>query len=295
MTTKTKVAAGTVFALLAASTVLLTAGSSAATTPATCVGAGVVTRIVGDPQTLSITRGATRVARPRVLEVICVGDRVTVTGVTRVTISLDGRGAVTVSAAAPYAVAARAGAPSMAGNAYRAVNDQVMPDMKRMPWNVRLRADEPFAFALGNLSAGNQRLAPGQRGLLVRVLGGRGPYRVSLANATGQTVAESSGGDGNVRLPQANLSAGRYRLVANDSGGGTLEAIVTVAPRAEAEPTTYQAISDPEVRAAATAVAIARARANTGALEAVQLLANAPANGLDRGAVYDLIESYGAE
>jgi hypothetical protein len=295
MTTKTSSAAKLALGAMAATGLLVCAGQSAATTPSACVGAGVVTRIVGDPQTLSIARGATRVTRPRVLEVVCVGDRVSVTGATRVTLSLDGRGAVTVSAAAPYAVAARAGAPTLAGNAYRAVNDQVMPDMKRMPWNVRLRADEPFAFALGNLPAGNQRLAPGTRPLLVRVMGGRGPYRITLANATGQTVAEASGGDGNLHLPAANLTSGRYHLTARDSGGGAVEADITVATRPEAEPDTYQAISDPEVRAAATAAAIARQRAATSALEAEQLLAAAPMNGLDRGAVYDLIESYGAE
>ena len=154
------------------------------------------------------------------------------------------------------------------------------------------RADEPFAFALGNLPAGNQRLAPGTRPLLVRVMGGRGPYRITLANATGQTVAEASGGDGNLHLPAANLTSGRYHLTARDSGGGAVEADITVATRPEAEPDTYQAISDPEVRAAATAAAIARQRAATSALEAEQLLAAAPMNGLDRGAVYDLTESY---
>ena len=294
MTPKTRLLSGLV---LAGALGLIAAGATPAeaTTPSTCVGAGVVTRINGDPQTLSITRGATRVARPRVLEVLCVGDRVSVTGTTQVILSIDGRGAVTVSAAAPFAVAARTGAPSAVGNAYRAVNDQVMPDMKRMPWNVRLRADDPFAFALANLPAGGQRLSPGNRSLLVRVMGGRGPYRVSISNSSGQTVTAASSADGSVRLPTAAFAPGAYRVVANDSGGGSVQATVTVNAQAEAPPSTYDAISDLEVRAAATAADMARLHAATQALEAEQLVAAAPVNGLDRSAVYDLIESYAAD
>lgn len=285
-------------ALAALATGALSLGASQVAAQAGCAGAGVVTRITGDPAQLQIMRGSTRVARPRVLDVVCVGDRVSVAGATRATLSLDGRGTVQIAPGPAYAVAARQGAPTLAGNAYRAVNDQVMPDMRRLPWNVRLRGGEPFEFALVQLPEGSQQIAGGQRSLLVRVQGGQGPYRVTLASATGQQLAEVSGQGAvgepaGLRLPSANLAPGRYRLTANDSSGGAVQAEITVADRAPTVPNTYQAISDPEVRAAATAAAIARANPDTRALEAVQLLAEAPANGLDRGAVYSLIESYG--
>ena len=87
------------------------------------------------------------------LEVVCVGDRIAANGGDPPHPVHDGRGQVRVDARAPYVVAARAGAPDLAGNAYRAVNEQVMPDMKRLPWDVRLKGGEvAFAFALPQLT-----------------------------------------------------------------------------------------------------------------------------------------------
>ena len=51
-------------------------------------------------------------------------------------------------------------------------------------------------------------------------------------------------------------------------------------------------MADPEVRTAATAAALARSNPGVWSLEAEQLLQAAPANGLDRDKVYELIESY---
>src|ERR1700676_3389713 len=129
------------FLLTVATAAAARAGATGALA-APCVGAGVVTRIDGDPAAVSIARAGAQVARPRVLEVVCVGDRIAAGGATKVTLSVDGRGQIHVDARAPYVVAARAGAPSVAGNAYRAVSDQVMPDMKRLPWDVRLKGGE---------------------------------------------------------------------------------------------------------------------------------------------------------
>ncbi|MFO1015228.1 MAG: hypothetical protein U1E50_15855 [Caulobacteraceae bacterium] len=299
MTTKTSPfrvlsAAALSLTLIGVSAPVVTAPAFAAPAAA-CAGAGVVTRIEGEPAGLQIARGSTRVARPRVLEVLCVGDRVSVTGATRATLSLDGRGSVRVDAATPVTVAARAGAPSLAGNAYRAVNDQVMPDMKRMPWNVRLKGPEDdFAFALTSLAAGTQVMSPGPRALLVRVVGGTGPYRAVLTGPNGQVAGEVTARDGNIVLPSVNLAPGRYKITANDTAGAAITAEFTVAAKAAGTPGTYESISDPEVRAAATAAAIARADPSTRGFEAEQLLAEAPSNGLDRARVYALIEEYGA-
>jgi hypothetical protein len=262
---------------------------------ASCIGAGVVTRIDGDPAGVSIARASAKVARPRVLEVVCVGDRVTATGVTKISLSLDGRGTVKVDAHAPYLVAARAGAPTLAGNAYRAVNDQVMPDMKRLPWDVRLKGGaDPFGFALPQMAAGSQELSPGSRALLLRLTGGSGPYHATLTGPGGQALGEAAGA-GDLAFPVVAFAPGRYHLSATDSSGGTVQADFTVASAPGALPATYAALSDPEVRAAATACALARQSSKTRALEAEQVLAAAPSNGLDRGRVYSLIESYGTD
>jgi len=144
------------FVAAAVSATALAAGHAMA---AECDGAGVITRIDGDPAAVNIIRASAKVTRPRVLEVICSGDRVSTLGPTHVTLSIDGKGVVRVDAGTPYLVAARSGAPSLAGNAYRAVNQVVMPDMKRLPWDVRLKGGNvDFAFALPQLTAGSQPL-----------------------------------------------------------------------------------------------------------------------------------------
>ena len=277
----------------AASAGALVAGHAAA---AECVGAGVITRIEGDPATVGIIRAGAKVARPRVLEVVCAGDRISAGGATRLTLSIDGKGVIRVAAATPYLVAARTGAPSLAGNAYRAVNDQVMPDMKRLPWDVRLKGgDNAFAFALPQLASGGQELPAGPRALLLRVSGGTGPYNATVTGPDGQAVAQTSGAGADLIFPTVSFGPGRYHVTAHDGAGVVIQADFNVAPTPAALPTIYDSLSDPEVRAAATACALARAESAKRALEAEQLLASAPANGLDRGRVYDLIESYGTD
>ncbi len=289
----TKIESRVLFACAAVAALGLAGAAAAA--PSACVGAGVVTRIQGDPATVTITRTAAKVARPRVLEVVCVGDRIAATGATQVTLSLDGRGVVKVAAGTPYLVAARTGAPTLAGNAYRAVNDQVMPDMKRLPWDVRLKGgDDALAFALPQLAAGAQEMSPGSRALLLRVTGGQGPYSATLTGPAGP-VGQAAGAEGELVFPMANLTPGRYHVTATDKTGASITADFTVSATPGPTPATYQALTDPEVRAAATAAALARADSRTRAFEAQQLLAAAPANGLDRERVYALIESYGVD
>jgi hypothetical protein len=199
-----------------------------------------------------------------------------------------------VSATAPYLVATRSGAPSLAGNAYRAVNQQVMPDMKRLPWDVRLKGgNTDFAFALPQMSGGAQELAAGQRSLLLRVTGGTGPYTATVSGPGG--TAQASGNGADLFFSSLAYTPGRYHVTAKDGAGVVIQADFTVTATPPALPTIYESLSDPEVRAAATACALARAQSPTEALQAEQLLADAPSNGLDRGRVYDLIESYGAD
>ncbi|MGA0599115.1 hypothetical protein ACO2Q3_00250 [Caulobacter sp. KR2-114] len=281
--------------LLLAAGAAVAALAFAGAAQAACVGAGVVTRIDGNPAGVNIARAGAAVSRPRVLEVVCVGDRIAATGDTRLTLSLDGRGVVKVDAKAPFVVAARAGAPTMVGNAYRAVNDQVMPDMKRLPWDVRLKGGaDSFGFALPQLAAGSQELSPGPRALLVRLTGGAGPYKATLSGPGGQVLGEASGA-GDLVFATISFAPGRYHLAATDASGGAVQADFTVSAGAPGLPQTYAALSDPEVRAAATACALARADSATHALEAEQVLAAAPSNGLDRARVYALIESYGLD
>jgi len=264
-----------------------------------CDGAGVIVRIDGQPQDVLITRteaGAPSVvSRPRVLEVVCQNDVIKAVGATSIVLSIDGAGTVRVDRNLVYRVPARSGAPSVIGNAYRSINEQVMPDMKRMPWNVRLKGPgDDFGFALP-LEAGGQQVRDGARSLLVRLVGGTAPYKVEIRNAQGQVVASQVSSDHEVKLANVPLTPGAYKITASDSGPRSLDATITAvdtAPPAEAE---FAGLSDQEIRAAAAASELARTAPGAWSFEAEQQLAAAPANGLDRDKVYELIESYSAD
>ena len=274
-----------------------TAGVFAASSALACSGAGIITRIDGRPQDVAITRTvggkSAAVAKPRVLEVVCPGDVIRVSGGGRLHLSVDGAGKVQVASGSAFTVPARKGAPSVAGNAYRQVNENVVPDMKRLPWNVRLKgAGTGFEFALPALASGQQTLRAGRRDLLVRLAGGSGPYRVELMNEAGQAVASTTSPGEDAVLRGVNLTAGAYRLKASDSAGNVIEARLPAGDRAPPVDAAYAGLPDAEIRAAVTALELAKANPGTWALEAEQLLAAAPEEGLDRARVYELLESY---
>jgi hypothetical protein len=57
----------------------------------------------------------------------------------------------------------------------------------------------------------------------------------------------------------------------------------------------YEGLSDAEVRAAVSALQLAKEHPATWAFEAQQILAAAPEEGLDRARVFQLLESYDGE
>jgi hypothetical protein len=264
---------------------------------AACPGVGVITRIDGRPENVAILRGGAPVARPRVLEVLCQGDTVKVANGTVVTLSLDGRPPVKVQGTMVYSVGARAGGPSIASNAYVNVSNHLMPDMKRQPWDVRLRGPgRELSFAAPGMAAGGQNLTAGPppRDLLVRLDGGVGSYKVALVDPAGRVVGQGAGASSDIYLRGVALAPGRYLIRATDSSGGQVEAAIVVTTAAPPTPEGYAGLTDAEVRAAAQAADLAREHGETWAFEAEQILAAAPAQGLDRESVYELIESYGA-
>jgi hypothetical protein len=265
-----------------------------------CDGAGVIIRIDGQPQDVVITRtdgGAVAVvSRPRVLEVVCHNDVIKAMGATDIVLSIDGAGTVKVDRNLVYTVPARSGAPTVVGNAYRSINDEVMPDMKRLPWNVRLKgAGDDFGFALPGLTAGGQQLHAGPQSLLIRLVGGTAPYKVDIHDAQGALVASQSSNGHEVMFTGVNLPDGAYKLTASDSTGASLDGSFTAVDAAPPEDASFDGLSDPEIRLAAQATALARDNTATWSFAAEQQLAAAPADGLDRDKVYELIESYGAE
>jgi hypothetical protein len=280
----------TVFSLGAA----LLANAAAAQT---CDGAGVIIRIDGQPRDVEISRagpnGVQTVGRPSVLQVVCGQDQIHTGPGTALTLSVDGVGQVKIARGTSYVVPSRKGAPSMAGNAYRQISDQVLPDMKRLPWNVRLKgAGDDFGFALPALAEGGQQLTGGKRPLLVRLVGGSAPYRLQIKDAQGAIIATKSSQSHEVAVPAVALSPGTYVLTAADATQRSLDVSIKVVSATPPPQPQFSDLPDPEVRAAAAASALARDATAQWSFEAEQQLASAPANGLDRDKVYELIESY---
>ena len=275
-------------ALAGVATAALATGASA------CPGAGVITRIEGRPQDLLIAREGSPVARPRVLEVLCEGDSVRVQNGAVATLSIDGSGKVTVQGSQVYNVGARRGGPSLAGNAYKNVSERVMPDMKRQPWDVRLRGPGPaLGFALASLSSDHQMLTTGRHDLLVRLDGGVGSYQVDILNDAGAKLATAQGRDSDIVLKGLDLAPGAYTIRATDGTGASVNAkFKVVADKPPLSPD-YDGIADVEVQAAAMAADLARTQPDIWSFQAEQLLVAAPPNGLDRESVFELIESYG--
>ena len=299
-----------------------------ATVAAACDGAGVIIRIDGRPQDVVIMRttGGTTAAvtRPRVLEVVCHNDVVKTLGATFVVLSIDGSGPVRVDHNvtlnyglryeyfapyteknnrlvnldhnADYTVPGGRGAPSIVGNAYRTLSDQVMPDMKRLPWNVRIKGGgDEFGFALPGLTAGGQQVRAGSRVLLIRLVGGVAPYKVEIRNAQNAIVAATTSSSHEVLVPAVALARGAYRITASDATPLALEATIVAVDQAPPADAAYADLTDPEVRTAVMATALARSAPASWSFEAEQQLQAAPANGLDRDKVYELIENYSSE
>ena len=126
----------------------------------------------------------------------------------------------------------------------------------------------------------------------MRLAGGTGPYRVELLDRSGRAVASAQSAEADVTLRGATLTPGVYRLKATDSAANAVEARVTVTNEGPSLPAAYEGLPDAEVRAAVSALELAKAHPKTWAFEAEQLLASAPEEGLDRARVYQLLESY---
>ncbi len=265
-----------------------------------CPGVGVITRIEGRAQDVVIRRnegGAnTTVSRPRVLEVICHGDTITAVGATYVVLSIEGSGPITVNHNATYTVPQPTGPQSVLGNAYGVLNDQLMPDMKRLPWTVRLKGPgDDFGFAVPDLTAGGQQVHANIRSLLVRLVGGTAPYEVEIRDTGNTVVASQTSRTHDVVLAHVTLNPGAYRLTARDSTPRSLDAEIVAVAAVPPADSAFDSLTDPEVRAAAKAATLARDAPAVWSFEAEQQLQAAPMHGLERDKVYELIESYGTD
>lgn len=275
-------------AAAAAFSAMLLAGTASA---ATCAGSGVITRIQGGtPNDVSITRAGSVVTKPRVLEVVCAGDVVSAKGAAVITLSIDGVGAVRVDKSKPYTVGPRRGRPGAAGNVYRAVSDQVMPDMKRLPWDARIKAmGDPLHFTVPD---SQPQSITSRTSLSVRMVGPEGQITLQLVDPSGAVVKTAQTSTGEVTLSGLSLGAGVYTLKATN-GSENAELKFSVSNDRPAPSADIAELSDPEVQAALYALELTKNDPNRWSFEAQQIIASAPENGLDRERVLQLMETYG--
>jgi hypothetical protein len=226
-----------------------------------------------------------------VLQTLCVGDTVQVRNAA-VLVSLYGRGDFWIRPGQPYTVQPVQGRASYAGNAYRSFDEKTMPDMQRMRAEVRLKGGaEPFEFAVESLAAGGQEVSIGRSNLLVRVSGGQGPYVGRMTDSAGHAWTASST-TADLLFSGVALAPGLVKVSVSDASGHHLEGGFEGSPTLATYPADYRDLDDAEVRAAGEAIDLARSAPKTRSLEAEQQLNSAPAGGLDRETVYELIESY---
>jgi len=266
------------------------ASLAAHTAAMACDGAGVVKHIDGDPSDAALVREG--VSKPiRVLQTVCVGDRLQARNAV-ILISLYGRGSAWVRPGAPYVVQPVVGQASYAGNAFRSFDEKTMPDIQRMRAEARLKGSpEPFGFALDGLSDGAQEVNLGRPTFVLRVTGGQGPYEAKMTDSAGKSWTTDATST-ELHFKDVALSPGPVAIEAKDALGHKLAGSFKANPKPAPYPADYQDLDDFEVRAAGEAIDLARAAPKVRSLEAEQQLNAAPASGLDRKAIFDLIESY---
>jgi hypothetical protein len=263
-----------------------------------CVEAGVITRLQGRPQDLRIVRAGAPVDRVRVLEPLCVGDRISAVAPTWASLSLDGAKAtaVRVDAAHPFVVPGRSSS-NLAQTGWNLAVFKLSRDMKRRPWDVRLRGPGPeLSFAIPSLNTSPQQLTAGRGSLLVRLDGGVGAYHVALTDAAGGDLGAVETRDSDVVLTlRKPLEPGDYQLTVRDTAGTSVKAAIRVVAGAAPVSPAEVGFADPEVNVALAAAELAQREPATWSLEAEQMIFNAPAGELDRLSIYELIEGYEGE
>jgi hypothetical protein len=256
-----------------------------------CDGAGIVKRIEGDPHLATFARaGAPN--RLRVLQVVCIGDVIDAHG-GAVTLSISGKGDLVVQPQTSMTVDAGGRPSSYVANAYAALISRTAPDMARMRVEVREKGGEdPFGFAVQNLDEDpSQTVSVKRRAILVRLVGGKGPYSGELTTAGGAKI-DAASDDKALIFKGVELAPGKVEIAAQDGYGHTIHGSFEAVTEEPALVEDYQTVDDAEIRAAAEAIDLARGQPKVKSLEAEQILDDAPVLGLDRLAIYDLIESY---
>ena len=257
-----------------------------------CDGAGIVKKIDGGASPAMVNRDG-QPNRMHVLQVICRGD-VIHAGDGPVLLSITGRGNVTVAAKGTFTVQVDAQQTTLANNAYKSlIGGHVGGEMSRIRAEVREKGgDDPFGFAVAGLDAsGQQEVSTARSTLLIRLVGGEGPFNATLVDANG-TAFQSKSYNHDLVFDGVSMAPGPATVRVKDQSGSEIAGVFKATKDQPILTTDYQTIDDAEVRIASQAIDLARDQPKVRALEAEQILNSAPVSGVDRNVVFTLIETY---
>lgn len=257
---------------------------------------GVVQRVVGQRTEVFIQRTGQEQFRPAPMEVLCEGDVLIASGTgATITYRLDGAASSTVMHGPAQAELPRnPRRANVVDNALQILLDNWMPEIRRSSnfGVVRGRNEGPPRWTTAGLSDGIATIKRGYRPLLIRWAGDTAQYKVEVARENGSIVDKATTNRSEVRLSPRTWSNGAYtvRVFNAQSKTPVLIGKFRAGDAPPANPTPYSDSAGEEIRIASEALRLARADSERWSFEAVQMIDAAPAQGLDRDAIYRSIE-----
>lgn len=271
-------------------TLMIVGALTFATEAVACESVGIVKRSDFVSGSYVLREDSKRPAR--VLSPICDGDVLEARG-RPLTLTLYGRGDRTLQDGERFRVSSRRERASYVSNFMDEAILRTQRDMSHIDVEaVSKGSGGAFGFAISKL-ADVQRVEATKSypELLIRLVGGAGPYSGQLTDAAGTTLSATNAA-AELIFPTSKLVVGTARLTVGDGEGKSLTATIEISPSTPPDDRSYAGVDDAETRAALQAVDLARDSQGLKSLEAEQKINAAPKSGLDRETVFALIEGY---
>ncbi|HWE44384.1 MAG TPA: hypothetical protein VG407_00030 [Caulobacteraceae bacterium] len=267
--------------VLAALGMAFAAGAAHAACPGGAPMAGVVESVRGPQGGVVVVRSGQRIY-PVTATVVCGSDLVQVGGAgAAIQIRYADGGSRSYNAGS-FSVPNPAGA-SRWGRAFEGRVEAFAPDAKTYGRSMVTRGGDPtpFEFEAATLTGGSARLSGGWRDVDVRWFGGVGPFTVTMTGPAGPVSVQNIEAH-EARLP-THLAPGHWTVQVQDLAGRKSDGAFTVDP-ALTTPTVSSDGPFAEWDDALDALSIGEKPELV--FEAQQVMAHAPAQGLDRDAFY---------
>ena len=256
------------------------AGAAHAACPGGAPMAGVVESVRGPQGGVVLIRSGQRLY-PVTATVVCGGDQVQVGGGASIQIRYADGGSRAYNGGVTT-IPSPAGA-SRWGRAFEGRVEAFAPDSQTYGRSMVARGGDPtpFEFEAATLTGGSAQLSSGWRDVDVRWFGGVGPFTVTMTGPGGPVSVQNIEGR-EARLP-AHLAPGHWTVQVQDLAGRKSDGSFTVDPALSA-PAVSSDGPFAEWDDALSALTIGEKPDLV--FEAQQVLAHAPAQGLDRDSFY---------